>query len=464
MSRSASRTLAALGALTLGLTGCRGCWPHGRTSARFDGGPGDPVAVEPGALSPDLRFDTVPEVAAPPTTPQASEGKRPSFASKSEGYGPSLTDAHAEQLYTELIGAPRRVAEGAVGVLACHFETTARVKQGLSGLIGAYTAPTVTLDVDFNSAHVVRAGESGTPHIGFTVPLVTLSPTSVFVVSALGTKVPVALSPRGLFEGKRDEHSVSCAFMPHAEAEQRLMTELPSVTRALRGDALDAHLIDTKARGFGQAALVRELDRQTTSLAALVGWADPRVVRRTEWAERILRHHRGQVAAAIAKWPPGPAALEDVGSLAPGGAYPPCSKKERDAASAMVVEIFRPKEPCAFRVAFTPAADTKFVADVFFKKTSPEVVADIVLEDGEVLESAWTLPEGAFRNPPEAHNERFLDPGVTAFLHFGVAANLEKRTPHVAPLAIVVRAGERVARVAPGLAGLAAPRDADATP
>ncbi len=442
-----SRGLAALLALALGLAGCRGCGLRRGASPRFDGGPGDPVAVEPGALSPELRFDPAGDVDAPPTTPKASEQKRPSFAPASDGYGPSLVEARAERLYEELIGAPRPVTDGAVGMLVCHFETTARVRQGLSGLIGAYTTPTVVLQIDLGEGHVTRGGDASA-RVGFTVPLVTLGPKTVFVVSVLGAKVPVGLSPRGLFEGKREEHSISCALLPHAEAVQRLKAELPAVTRALRGDALDAHLVDAKARGFGQAKLARDLAAQTSSLAALVGWADPRVARRAEWGERILRHQRAQVLVELAKgsWGRGPGALEGVGALAPAAAHPPCSKKELDAASAMVVDIFRPHEPCAFRVALTPAADTKLVADVFFKKTQPELVADVVLDDGEVLESAWTLPEGAAFHPsPEGGNERTLAAGAQGFLHFGVAEDLARRAPPGRPRALVVRAGEEAA-------------------
>ncbi|HQY61061.1 MAG: hypothetical protein IPF92_13880 [Myxococcales bacterium] len=441
--------LVALVALALGLPGCRGCSPLGRRNVRFDGGAGDPVAVDPGALSPELRFEATPDTATPPTTPKASEQRRPSFAPASEGYGPSLTEARAERLYEELLGAPRPLGEGAVGMLVCHFETAARVRQGLSGLIGAYTTPTVTLDVDLGDAHLARAGASGTAHVGFTVPLVTLGPKSVFVVSALGAKVPVALSPRGLFEGRREEHKVACALLPHAEVEARLGAELPAATRALRNAALDAHLVDANVRGFGQAKLTGELTRQTSSLAALVGWADPRVARRTEWGERILRHHRAQVLTELAKWPAASTTLEGVGTLAPAANHPPCSKKELDAASAMVAEIFRPRDACAFRVSITAAPDTTLVADVFFKNTKPEVVADVVLDDGEVLESAWTLPEGAaFRQSPEGHNARTLAPGAAGYLHFGV--DLARRVSLGRARALVVRAGEHASLVPVG--------------
>lgn len=445
-----TRRRASLVALALGLAGCRGCSLRGDAPSRFDGGSGDPVAVDPGALSPELRFDPALDVDAPPSTPKASDQKRPSFAPASDGYGPSLVEARAERLYEELIGAPRPVTEGSVGMLVCHFETTARVRQGLSGLIGAYTTPTVILQIDVGEGHVTRGGESDTAHVGFTVPLVTLGPKTVFVVSVLGAKVPVALSPRGLFEGKREEHSISCALLPHAEAVQRLKAELPAVTRALRGDALDAHLIDAKARGFGQAKLTRDLTAQTSSLAALVGWADPRVARRTEWGERMLRHQRAQVLVELEKWPASPATpprtLDGVGVVAPAVAHPPCSRKELDAASAMVADIFRPQEPCAFRVSITPAPGTKLEADVFFKKTAPELVADVVLDDGEVLESTWTLPEGAaFRRPLESGNERTLAAGAQGYLHFGVAADLARRAPPGRARALVVRAGEHAA-------------------
>lgn len=444
-----TRGRGALVALALGLAGCRGCSLRGDGPSRFDGGPGDPVAVDPGALSPELRFDPALDVDAPPSTPKASDQKRPSFAPAGDGYGPSLVEARAERLYEELIGAPRPVTEGSVGMLVCHFETTARVRQGLSGLIGAYTTPTVILQIDVGEGHVTRGGDASA-HVGFTVPLVTLGPKTVFVVSVLGAKVPVGLSPRGLFEGKREEHSIACALLPHAEAVQRLNAELPAVTRALRGDALDAHLVDAKARGFGQSKLARDLTAQTSSLAALVGWADPRVARRTEWGERMLRHQRAQVLVELEKWPASPATpprtLGGVGALAPAVAHPPCSKRELDAASAMVADIFRPQEPCAFRVSITPSPDTKLVADVFFKKTQPELVADVVLEDGEVLESTWTLPEGAaFHRSPEGGNERTLAAGAEGHLHFGVAADLARRAPPGRARALVVRAGAAAA-------------------
>ncbi len=421
------------------VSGCRGC--RGRPPL-FDGGAGDPVAVDPGTLAPDLRLEGGDEPKpVPPTTLKVSQERAPAWAVRG-GYAPSLPDAEAEALYKELAAAPAApaaMAEGTKGLLVCHFATTAQVKRGLTGLIGLPSNPVLRLEIEIVGLHVIveAAGESSS--LSFTVPLVELGPKSTFVIEALGTKVPLAATPRGTFAGKRAEHTVSCALMPHAEAEKRMLDALPGATRALRDAALDAHLITAKHRGFGQPALVSRVAGRTAALAALVGWADPRVEKRTEWGARIVRHHRAQVIELVDKWPVA-GELAGIGELASAQPFPFCGPEERQAAASLSGPNARPA-PCGVRVSVVPSG-APLLADVFFQRTTPALEGELVLDDGEVLLGAGVLPEGtAWKPVPDERNQRKLETGK-GYLHVVFTEAFDRRDLRARPRALVLRQGD----------------------
>ena len=435
----ATALVVALAALSA-VTGCRGC---GRGASLGEAGAA-PEEVDPGKLSPELALAPGDDTQATPQTPVASRAALPTWAEKTT-HGPSLPDGVPEALIKELEMEGTKMP--ASGVLACAVKVEAFVKTGLSGLLGLPSAPTLNVEIDPGTSEKFRvAGMMAAQERTVSAPLVTLDASShgqaTIEVTAQGrvektVRVPIAMTPRGTLEGKRDANTVRCVLLPQSVAEIRFAKVLPEVASALRGAALDAHLVQEEARGFGQQKLVETVRRETSRLAAYVGWSDPRVSRRTALGARILSHHKARVLEAI-DTSKEVTTLPGFGRFVSAPKDGPCTQNEIALAFALTEDIFRPKDGCAFRLSLERGEGSREIrANVFFKKLEPPLEGDVVLADGEVLIGQEIGGEGSFVAGTES-NERILAKTLGGAFHVRVGESLAGRAK---PRALVLRSG-----------------------
>ena len=414
------------------LTGCHGC---GRSSASTDGG--TPAEIAAGKLAADLALAEGDDTQQAPTTAAESRERRPAWADKGT-YGPSLDPRLAEGVVSDLKRSGTSLP--ATGLLACTVTVTGQVRAGLSGLMGIGSTPTLGVELDLGKEKVRFEAPLPSQDFSFSVPLVTLEPTSQLVLTidsmANGSvkktiRIPIAATARGIVEGSREDNTAFCAVLPQVEVEKRLKSELVVSTKALANAALDAHLVQEEKRGFGRTELEATVVAKTSVLAAHAGWADPRVLRRKEWGERMLAHHGKRILEMLAARKPEDTLL-GFGKFASEQVSSPCSKEALATAFAFTSEVHRPTTGCAFRANLTRDADSQDLqSDTFFHHLAPNVEADIVLADGDVVVSTVSALEGKVKSTPDVMSKVTLaksDPGA---LHFHVRSSLlGKAAPH----------------------------------
>ncbi|MEJ7729941.1 MAG: hypothetical protein WKG00_12050 [Polyangiaceae bacterium] len=178
-------------------------------------------------------------------------------------------------------------------------------------------------DAERNDLVLSVDGPENSNWMAMTLPLAALKP---------GDPVTVELIDRGVFtddavfptlRGRYDGTLPMVLSAPGARAECRLVPSAvvdSHLALALRASDETIAWMDTTMTGhLGERVAVSELTARLTYAAALVGWSDPRVVRRIDRAALLLRRIHAETRAegeAKVKALPPPSTFVDV---APGG-------------------------------------------------------------------------------------------------------------------------------------------------
>lgn len=97
------------------------------------------------------------------------------------------------------------------------------------------------------------------------------------------------------FTGVEGPNELSCSHLPQAQVEEIVRETLQSADQALSTLAGDVK-VHPLGDDLGLVTIRFDCQRNTSNLAALVGWGDPRVQRRVEWCQRMERRQTEETA------------------------------------------------------------------------------------------------------------------------------------------------------------------------
>lgn len=234
------------------------------------------------------------------TTPAESLKARPPWSREYPySYDPKADrDNYAPQFWgmgALFSAAPKAsvVPPGEQVLLVCRVGFAGFCDGGLKGLFGADDPE---LDVEMTigrSARLMDHGGEDVRVIDISIPLVTLAPSDrlsfrVFDRDGGGDRDylgAVTLTPKSLATKAKSDPSIECRVIGHETVEATLASEIAEVDKKLDELADAAPMVQDET--LGAEMHQRGLRNCLFRLAGLVGWADPRVVRRMEWAARI---------------------------------------------------------------------------------------------------------------------------------------------------------------------------------
>lgn len=375
----------------VGLVGA-GCNACAYVGAPWDAGP--PAEKVAAGLAADLALGPGNDALAAITTPNESAEKIPWFAA-GPSYAPSLGYDEANALFD---GATAEVPLPAAGMLACRLTTAKSSLSGPLGVIGIGSAPTISLSLEVGRRRYVFGGAGGAYTSYATIPLVALDRATVleaqFEPRTGDTTVRLSTTARGGLQGD----GVTCDLVSRERLEPIFRRVLQEVTAKLGTAAIAAHAPTNDDEAHALDPIATSVATETSRLAAYVGWADPRVVERVLWGERIVLHHVFRSATPEAQ----PSVLKGAGLVVSAQTSAPCTREALTEAFAEAPRDRRPATGCAFRVKLTRRHDvTEQSLDADPSAGAPRrLQAFVVLENGTVLQSTGTSLTGRVHKTP----------------------------------------------------------------
>jgi hypothetical protein len=213
--------------------------------------------------------------------------------SEKKSYAPQLD----EQVSATLFEASPPSSDPAPGssdeiLLVCSIEFSGHCDGGLKGLFFA-DGPDLDLEIAVRpTATLLAAGPEDDRSMFASIPLLSLKPADKLALHLydrdggssrddLGT---TRLTGRQLTTKGKSDTSIECRRILRAIIEEQVTKELAVVDKAI-DEIADPKPVLTDTLGLEHVQFV--IRRSVTRIAALVGWADPRVTRRLEWGRRI---------------------------------------------------------------------------------------------------------------------------------------------------------------------------------
>jgi hypothetical protein len=278
--------LALLSTSCLGrCKGNRGDSPFKRARV-FPTRPAHVIDIAPGDDAPPAK----------PRTPADSLAAAPK-GEKDRGYAPALGQADAMPLFQRATSANRDGATGP-GLLVCEVGTDKAVDNGLKGLFGSQAAD-LDFEIQVKGQSLKQSGPEDRQTAYVTLPLLSLDPGDVLsihmwdrdnggrddvgpVSSKYGGKLPFSGS------GDGNQNHLVCGHIPQGEVDSLLASVLAAADKKL-GETADKLKATAGQADFGLATVTATCDASLGTIAAHVGWGDPRLDRRTEWCARITK-------------------------------------------------------------------------------------------------------------------------------------------------------------------------------
>ncbi|MFW5738873.1 MAG: hypothetical protein ACOC1F_00760 [Myxococcota bacterium] len=284
---------AEVAALILAL-GCAGCCskPKGSGSSPAPPPTAAPtpskreILIAPGHDTPPARW----------TTPDKSRRAAPSFAQRF-GYAPQLDPATKKVVYEAAAPKPRPKTKGHEPCLViCHVGTLRSEDNSfIKGFFGA-GGNDIDLHVtrDRNTS-LLAPGPDDRSWLYASVPLVDCSQRAPWTFRAMDrdgashTELigSLRIVPSFPVSAKNRSVAVECRSVPKDEVERELDRALFTCDEELTA-VVDELYVDPSDATFGVEPQLTRLQHAVSQPAGWVGWSDPRVLRRRDWALRIL--------------------------------------------------------------------------------------------------------------------------------------------------------------------------------
>ena len=249
------------------------------------------IPIAPGDDIPPARW----------STPAESDAALPSWAS-GFGYAPQLEATIAREWFNRA-GAAGATPDEAMALCRVAYDETP--DQGLKGLFNA-SAPDLTVRVRLDSKTSLSAsGPEDTHEIMVSAPLLSAGVTRLELdlvdrdgigsdsLATLNVAIPSSA------ETTRDMAHAECRLIPRATVESGF-DRAAYLTDNEIGKVADRLEADLELEDLGRRSILSKVMTAMAPMAALVGWADPRVKRRVEWTDRIVTRHQ-QLCAELAK-------------------------------------------------------------------------------------------------------------------------------------------------------------------
>lgn len=274
--------------------GCTGCCSKPKGS-----GSSPPPTPTPTPTPSKREIFIGPGNDAPParwTTPDKSRRAAPSFAQRL-GYAPQLDPATKKSLYETADQKPRsHPGKPDPCLVVCHVDTLrskdASFVKSFFGAGGNDVDLHVTRDGDTS---LVAPGPADRSWVYASVPLVDCSKRTPWTFRAMDRDGPTHADHIGTLHvvpsfpvsKKNRSVSVACRSVPKDEVERELDRALMTCDDELTAIVEDLH-VDPSDPSFGVEPQLSRLQHAVSQPAGWVGWSDPRVLRRRDWALRIL--------------------------------------------------------------------------------------------------------------------------------------------------------------------------------
>jgi hypothetical protein len=253
-------------------------------STKVEIGPGDDRAPERWS-SPEESLKAKPAWSRWPFYTPESEKK---------SYAPQLDERVAGTLFEAFATGsdPAPDSSGEI-LLVCSIHYSGHCDGGLKGLFNS-DRPELDAEIALRpGASLLASGPEDDRSMFVSIPLVSLKPTEKLAIhlfdrdggSSRDDLGITRLTGRQLTTKAKGDTAIDCRRIPRAIVEEQLTKELATVDQAI------SELADPKPAPTNEALNVEHLRfllRQSVQrIAALVGWADPRVTRRLEWIGRV---------------------------------------------------------------------------------------------------------------------------------------------------------------------------------
>lgn len=244
--------------------------------------PPNPLAIGPGSD----------EAPAKPLTPEQSLPFVPEHA-RDRGYAAEVGSIHSETLEA-LAKKYDRNGPTELGLLVCRARTTKRVDADK----WFWDAPDLDLEIRAFGLNVNHSGPEDRRNVIFTLPMVSLRGGEVISVHMRDRDAPGHFDEVGTVKAKFDgklplavtegPNTLACSHLPQPQVEVLVKEAIENADKAL-SKLVEELKVDPLYDDLGVAEVVRVCEQQSSNIAALVTWGDPRVQRRIEWCQRIER-------------------------------------------------------------------------------------------------------------------------------------------------------------------------------
>lgn len=373
------------------------------------------------------------------TSAHDSQKAAPEYA-QAGGFAPQLDDALKEQLFAEPHADAVMDDASVAGqsLVLCRLEYSGCADTGV--FKGLFNASRAELEVRLQRdgmPDIVEQGPEDRDRTIVSVPLVESGSQKpwVFVVADRDggfsrDHIGKVVVPATLAASKNGELSVACRRFERQRVEQLFASQLVQVDRSMAEVAANLE-VDPRDPTLGLEPVRDSLRREMASLASLVGWADPRVVRRREWGTRMLQALRADRAKLVA----------DQAKLAPRRAQ---FQYARGTYEAQVLELTceatavnqysklprfvhaNQSSPigCLLRIETKNLGPDPYVSDPGGRTGWSVVVARA---DGETRPATFLALEGPELTPVGSAGVPGLAPGATGTVVFGLAADADGR-------------------------------------
>lgn len=236
------------------------------------------------------------------SSPADSLAAIPPWAGR-RSYAPQIASDIARQWYEGGSREPWPDSEESMAVCRVSYDGTP--DQGLKGIFNS-SAPDLSVTVKLpGKVQLHAAGPEDSHHMMLSVPLLTKPAPAQLELELVDRDgvgwdtldtVKVPLPPQG--EARNKDSHAACVLVPRDEVETRLPSAVSLTDKALER-ASETVSAELSSQMLGALSLHSELEKALSPMASLVGWADPRVRRRIDWAGRIVARHR-QLCAELA--------------------------------------------------------------------------------------------------------------------------------------------------------------------